>query len=480
MPDVDIYVADTLGELGLIYRLGADRVHGRVARQPRRPESDRGRSGSAPPCCTARMSGISPKSTPRSTPRMAPNTWPTQAALTVQLDAWLANPAARRRWRRPAPNGRAARRRAQAHACRARPLSDAASAGTASRDVMREPASGGEPALAAAAGARSPRSTAPSRPAHAVRRGTPAGVPVICLGNLTVGGAGKTPAALAVAHLLLAAHERPFFPEPRLWRPAAGPVRVDAGGPSAPPMSATSRCCWRGLRRPSSRAIASPAPRFAQSRGASVIVMDDGFQNPSLDKDFSILLVDGRRGIGNGRIIPAGPLRAPLGTPARARAGADRRRCAGRRRRGHRSRRRPRHRRFSTARLEPDRDVLAAHRPDAKCWPSPASAIPEKFFATLAEAGIEIAERAGFPDHHRYTAAEAQDLIARAERQSDAGHHRERFDAAVRRSAACRARRPRHALPVRLVIDEQDAISADGACRRDERRGRSGAIRISR
>src|ERR1700752_3798351 len=142
-------------------------------------------------------------------------------------------------------------------------------------------------------------------------RGRQSGLPVICLGNLTVGGAGKTAAALAVAQLLHGAHERPFFLSRGYGGRLAGPVRVnpalhraaDVGDEPillarlAPPVVARDR-------------VAGAA--FARSAGASVIVMDDGFQNPSLAKDLSLVLVDGRRGLGNGRVLPAGPLRAPL------------------------------------------------------------------------------------------------------------------------------------------------------------------------
>ena len=156
--------------------------------------------------------------------------------------------------------------------------------------------------------------------------------------------------------------------------------------------------------------------RVARSAGASVIVMDDGFQNPSLNKDLAILLVDGRRGIGNGRIIPAGPLRAPLEIQiARAQAivvvgppdGAGKILDTARR--------------YGVTvfhgRLEADRNSLAALG-KRKVLAFAGIGNPEKFFATLTEAGIDVAARSSFPDHHRYTAAEAQGLIARAQAEN--------------------------------------------------------------
>ena len=154
--------------------------------------------------------------------------------------------------------------------------------------------------------------------------------------------------------------------------------------------------------------------RAAQRDGADAIVMDDGFQNPSLAKDLAILVVDGRRAIGNGRVFPAGPLRAPLeaqlarahsvlvvGTPAEGAASV----LAIARRHGaaifHGS-------------LEPDHANLDAL--GGRCVLAFAGiADPEKLYATLQEAGVSVAERASFPDHHRYTAADARALIARAD-----------------------------------------------------------------
>ena len=144
------------------------------------------------------------------------------------------------------------------------------------------------------------------------KAGARAGVQVVCIGNPTVGGAGKTPTAIAVARLLAAAGEQPVLLTPRLWRAARRARCRSIRDSTTPPRSATSRCCLRASRPPSLRATGLPGAAAAVAAGADVIVMDDGFQNPSLAKDFSVLVVDGRRGIGNGAVIPAGPLRAPL------------------------------------------------------------------------------------------------------------------------------------------------------------------------
>ena len=176
--------------------------------------------------------------------------------------------------------------------------------------LMREPASGGTGKELAEPLRRDLRR---GRPACACEStGQHAGVPVICLGNLTVGGAGKTPAALAVAHLLHAAHERPFFLSRGYGGQLAGPVRVNPALHRAADVGDEPLLLARLAPTIVARDRVAGA-KFAQFAGASVIVMDDGFQNASLAKDLAILVVDGRRGIGNGRIIPAGPLRAPLG-----------------------------------------------------------------------------------------------------------------------------------------------------------------------
>jgi tetraacyldisaccharide 4'-kinase len=243
--------------------------------------------------------------------------------------------------------------------------------------------------------------------------GQKVGIPVICVGNLTVGGAGKTPAALVVGRILLAENKRPFFLTRGYGGRLAGPARVDRTGHSAADVGDEPLLLADVAPTIVARDRLAGA-RAAQHDGADALVMDDGFQNPSLTKDLAILVVDGRRAIGNGRVFPAGPLRAPLEAQL---AHADAVLVVGApsdgvavivemaRRHGaaifHGS-------------LEPDRanlDALAGRRVLAFAG----IADPEKFYASLREAGISVAEHASFPDHHRYTPAQAQALIARAD-----------------------------------------------------------------
>jgi tetraacyldisaccharide 4'-kinase len=288
--------------------------------------------------------------------------------------------------------------------------------------------------------------------------GRRAGVPVICLGNLTVGGAGKTPAAMEVGRLLLAAHERPYFLTRGYGGRLAGPVRVETARHTAAAVGDEPLLLARLAPTIVSRDRVAGA-EAAHRDGATVIVMDDGFQNPSLTKDLSVVLVDGRRGIGNGRVVPAGPLRAPLeaqlenahaivvvGPPQGAAAVVESAKRLGLA--------------IFHARLVPDPAMIAA------IGSRPVLAFagignPEKFFATLIEAGIAVAEQMSFPDHHAYTAGEARALlrVAAADNLLLLTTEKDLVRLGARRRLAALATRA-NALPVRLVIEEADAFRA--------------------
>jgi tetraacyldisaccharide 4'-kinase len=244
--------------------------------------------------------------------------------------------------------------------------------------------------------------------------GARATVPVVCIGNPTVGGAGKTPLALTLARLLQAAGETPVLLSRGYGGRLAGPLRVEPARHRAADVGDEPLLLAGAAPTVVARDRLAGA-QAAVAAGASVIVMDDGFQNPSLQKSFSILVVDARRGIGNGRVVPAGPLRAPL--PAQlARADAlvtvgasdDDGVVAAARGRGL-----P----IFRARLVPDATVTAALA-GARVLAFAGIGDPGKFFATLTGLDIAVAARASFPDHHRYTSAQARMLCEKADRES--------------------------------------------------------------
>jgi tetraacyldisaccharide 4'-kinase len=238
------------------------------------------------------------------------------------------------------------------------------------------------------------------------------GIPVICVGNPTVGGSGKTPAAVAIARMLIAAGERPVFLTRGYGGRLAGPVAVEPAhtamqvGDEAPLLARIAPTIVAENR--------VSGARLAGENGASVVVMDDGFQNPSLAKDLAILVINGTRGIGNSRVLPAGPLRAPL-EPQLDRAhailivgaitGAAPLVSAAR------ARGLP----LFHARLEPEEAAVAALA-DTKVLAFAGIGDPEKFFATVAAAGIEAPVLRGFADHRRYTRRDASALIVEAAR----------------------------------------------------------------
>ncbi|MDA7947323.1 MAG: tetraacyldisaccharide 4'-kinase [Hyphomicrobiaceae bacterium] len=232
-------------------------------------------------------------------------------------------------------------------------------------------------------------------------------LPVICIGNLTVGGAGKTPAAIAIAQLLIKDRIRPVFLTRGYGGASKRPHLVNLEEDGADKVGDEPLLLARVAPVIVSADRAAGAV-LAEQQNADVIIMDDGFQNPTLAKDFAFVVVDRDVGVGNGWVMPSGPLRAGLQfqlkkaqalvLPGTGNAAASL---------------------IETARekgiVALDAEIVAQEDTgwlrDKPLVAFAGIAHPEKFFATLDATGGEVVHRARFPDHHTFTAADADELL---------------------------------------------------------------------
>lgn len=248
------------------------------------------------------------------------------------------------------------------------------------------------------------------RMARALRPSVP--VPVICVGNFTVGGAGKTPTAIAIARAAKARGLTPGFLSRGYGGHLAATTLVELARHGADAVGDEPLLLAREAMTVISRRRVEGAGRLV-AEGCDLIIMDDGFQSARLMLDFALVVIDARRGIGNGHLVPAGPVRAPLSEQMRQMSallkvgegeGAD-----------------PVVRRAARA-GKPVRLAGLVPRPDPaiagqRVLAFAGIADPSKFYRTVAAIGGVVAAERSFPDHHPFTAADILDLIGQAERE---------------------------------------------------------------
>jgi tetraacyldisaccharide 4'-kinase len=234
-------------------------------------------------------------------------------------------------------------------------------------------------------------------------------VPVVCVGAATVGGAGKTPLVLALARRLSAQGRKLHILTRGYGGRLAGPVRVDPASHDAAAVGdealllAEAAPTWVTRDRVAGAAAAAAA-------GATLLLLDDGLQNPTLAKDLGFLVVDSAYGFGNGRLLPAGPLREPVAAAAeRVQAAV----IVGPDRAGITTMLPSRLPRLAARLVPANGEALAGRRCVAFCG----IGAPEKFWASLKQIGADIALSRAFPDHHRYGHAELAALRAEAARR---------------------------------------------------------------
>jgi tetraacyldisaccharide 4'-kinase len=247
------------------------------------------------------------------------------------------------------------------------------------------------------------------------RPGLKAGIPVLCVGNYHLGGAGKTPMVLVLAMLLRELGETPIVVSRGYGGSLRGPIIVD------PERHQAAEVGDEPLMLAGKLPVVVARDRVdgvatAKSQNASVILMDDGFQSSAIAKDASLIVIDSDRGLGNGQVFPAGPLRAPLpsqiartdalvvvGDGPAAAAVAAAVAAQGRL--------------VSRAHLKADEAAVLSLR-GKRVLAFAGIGDPGRFFRTLRSYGIDVAAERGFQEHPPFSNDKIATLIAQARRES--------------------------------------------------------------
>ena len=228
-------------------------------------------------------------------------------------------------------------------------------------------------------------------------------IPVICIGNLIMGGAGKTPTAIAIAQELILQGKKVVFLSRGYGGSEEGPVLVEDHsvqqvGDEPLLLKQTAPVCISKDR--------VKGAKFCEEQGFDVILMDDGFQNPALHKDCSLLIIDGGYGHGNEKVFPAGPLREDLESGLKRAdgiimIGSDETNCLVR-----------------VRALSPDIQtqralIQADPRPELmgqKVIAFAGIGRPKKFYQTAKEMGCQLCATVDYKDHHHFSEKDLKQL----------------------------------------------------------------------
>lgn len=280
-------------------------------------------------------------------------------------------------------------------------------------------------------------------------------LPVICVGNLTMGGAGKTPTAISLANTLKDIDHKPYFLTRGYKGKLKGPHLVNANKDTALDVGDEPLL----LARTAPTIVAKDrveGAKLIEKQDATIIIMDDGFQNPTLQKDFSLVVIDATSPVGNGRTFPAGPLRAPLDFQLEK---ANALLSIGNNNSTPQTltllniaNKKP----FFRAEIAPAEDIKNEFQEGILAYCGIGR--PTKFFDTLDSLGAEIKVRKSFPDHHMITEEQATTLLKKAKENNLTLVTTEKDLARIsgQQGALKKLAKKSYALPIKLNFREQD------------------------